>query len=831
MITRKPLFSWVLDRHRGAQTVLFALILSTLFFRVFPLEMQKRIVNYAINTRNVDALLVYSGLYIGAVVLAGILKYVINILQEFIGQKILLSMRAQLYDHILSLPLSFFRRTPAGMVIASLTSELSVIGEFLGGAIAVPTINVLTLLAFAGYLAYLNPLLAALSFSIYPIEIFIIPILQKRFNLLNQDRIDATRSMSNVIGEAISGMHEIHGNAGHAIENRKLARHAISLFNVRNMMNKYKYLIKFGNNFFQSIGPFILLLVGGYLTIVGRLDLGALVAFLSAYEKLYDPWKELMDYYQNLQDSRVRYNQIMEYFDEKPDFELMPHDDREPYELEGQIDVKDLSFMADGQVSILDKVSLDVQPGEQLALVGLSGSGKSTLAMVIGQLYGYSSGHVLMGGRELKTLTKIDVSRNVGYVAQQPFIFDGTILENLLYACQSLNETDPRHATPLPDRDEILHAVDSVGLSPDILDIGLNAFLSPERHTEFAREFVEARLSFSERWGKELEKEIDFFDATRFQYSTSIGENITFGYSDIRTFQFDRLAGNEFFRTFLSDTGLMAPLLRLGRQVARQTVSLLQGLQDEAFFFEMSPIPPEELEMYSQIMDHMAESGEPPSPADRDALLKLVLRFVPAKHKMASLSISLETEILKARELFMRKIEEVHPGAFTFYRPTEYFFTQNVLNNILFGHPKTVNPSAAEQIRKRVVELLKERRLLDDLMEVGLQFNVGSKGDRLSGGQKQKLAIVRALLKKPRILILDEATASLDNTSQGKIEAVLNSELKGKSTLIAVVHRLELVRGYDQIAVMRAGKIVETGQYEELMSRKGLFYELAHGSH
>jgi len=103
------------------------------------------------------------------------------------------------------------------MVIASLTSELSAIGEFMGGAIAVPIINVLTLLAFAAYMSYLNPLLALLSLSIYPIEIVIIPLLQKRFNRLNRYRIEVTRTMSNVIGEAISGMHEVQGNAGYQL--------------------------------------------------------------------------------------------------------------------------------------------------------------------------------------------------------------------------------------------------------------------------------------------------------------------------------------------------------------------------------------------------------------------------------------------------------------------------------------------------------------------------------------------------------------------------------------------------------------------------------------
>ena len=153
-----------------------------------------------------------------------------------------------------------------------------------------------------------------------------------------------------------------------------------------------------------------------------------------------------------------------------------------------------------------------------------------------------------------------------------------------------------------------------------------------------------------------------------------------------------------------------------------------------------------------------------------------------------------------------------------------------MLENVIFGHLKTELAQTNERVRQNVVDLLAEAELLDDVREVGLEFQVGSKGDRLSGGQKQKIGIARALLKNPHILILDEATASLDNASQARIQQLLNAELKGKHTLIAVVHRLEMVRDFDLIAVMKAGRIIEIGKYEELMERKGLFYELAYGS-
>ncbi len=109
-----------------------------------------------------------------------------------------------------------------------------------------------------------------------------------------------------------------------------------------------------------------------------------------------------------------------------------------------------------------------------------------------------------------------------------------------------------------------------------------------------------------------------------------------------------------------------------------------------------------------------------------------------------------------------------------------------------------------------------------------MNYQVGTKGNNLSGGQRQKLAIARTFLKAPPIMILDEATSALDNNSQKRIQNVLSRQWKGKSTLIAVVHRLDIVKEYDKVAFLKAGKIIEMGTYDELMEKKGYFYELAY---
>ena len=831
MITRRPLIYWVKTSSIKLQVVLLVVIAFNIVARVFPLEMQKKIVNQAIGLKKLDLLFWYCGLYLAAVLIASGLKFIINWIQTYLGQQTLARLRKELYAHILTLPLSFFRKASSGMVVSSLVTEVVSAGELVGQAVAVPVNNILTLLAFAGYMFYLNPLLAAISIGIYPIVIFVVPKLQARSNRANKMRVDVTRDLSSKIGETVSGIHEVQGNASFRIENRKYGKFVDRLFEVRIVWNLYKQAIKVLNNLFQNLGPFILFIVGGYLAIQGRFDLGALVAFLSAYEKLYDPWKELMDFYQVYQDATTGYQRLMEYFDVEPEHAIEPPD-REPYTLQGAIHAQDVAFSVAGGIQLLKQVSLDLRPGEQLALVGFSGSGKSTLAQCISQLYTYTGGSVQIDGREVADLTKMDLAHSMGIVAQSPYIFDGTIKENLCYSCEALL-TDENAGKPekLPTLDEMIEVVQQVGLFVDVLRFGLNTILAVNQEDELVAKIIRIRDNFQTRFGKELADYVEFFDEQRYLDFSSIAANLTFGSPNREEFAPERLAEGPYFLQFLDEAQLKRPLVNLGRELASQFLDIVGDLPPDEVFFKESPIAPHELDDYRMLLNRIEHSRlHELSEDDQRLLLRLALRFIPGIHKLTILPEMLRNLILEGRFLFMDKIQKDHPGALTFYRMTDYIHTQTILDNILFGKTTSEHPSAQERINQSIIHLLIEEDLLERIVEIGMDFRVGTKGDRLSGGQRQKLAIARVFLKGPPILIMDEATSALDNASQKRIQTLLETKWKGRSTLIAVVHRLDTIKGFDKIAVMKAGKILEMGPYQELLAKKGVLYELVHGA-
>lgn len=826
-IVRRSLFSWILPGNGKLQIALVLLIAVTVFARVVPLEMQKRIINEAIKLRKMDLLLIYCGIYLVSVLLASSLKYMITILQTRISENVLANMRKDLFAHILTLPLNFYRKAQPGMVVSALVTELTSAGSFVGLAISAPVINIMTLLAFAGYLIYLNPILAIISLALYPIILFIIPFLQRGANTANKKRVDSTRTISSLIGEAISGIHEIQGNGTFRMENRRFGKLVDQMLKIRIIWTLYKQGVKVTNNFFVSLGPFVIFILGGYLAMQGKLELGAMVAFLSAQEKLYDPWKELIEFYQVYMDAAISYKRTMEYFDTPTEFTLEP-EDREPFQLAGSIDIKELSYVTDTGIQLLDNVNLSMKPGETLALVGFSGSGKSTLALCIGQLYKYSGGHILLGEKEVADLTKKDLIINMGFVSQSPFIFSGSIEENLVYSYAAVH--DGEMDTDQPSLDDKIAVLHQTGIFVDVLRFGLNTILERQSQAELAKRLIKVRENFQQEYGEKLSDFVEFFDENKYLYFSSVAENLFLGTPNDASFSENNLPLNPYFLKLLSQADLTTPLLSLGAELSRQTVDILGSLSPDPVFFEQSPISLEEWDEAILLVERLKRTKLLQlSDMDRNYLLKLALRFEPGKHKLVALPAILERLILEGRALIHESITRDNPAAFSFYQLSDYIYNQTIINNILFGQIKTSNPKALDMINQSIIQLIIEEDFLETIIEIGMQFQVGSKGDKLSGGQRQKLAIARTFLKSPRMMIMDEATSALDNKSQTRIQNLLETRWKGKTTLISVVHRLDIIKNYDKVAVMKAGKIIEMGSYDELIARKGALYELVGG--
>jgi ABC-type multidrug transport system fused ATPase/permease subunit len=824
-IVHRRLFSWVWGAERKLQLMLVATVAVAVVARVIPLEMQKRIVNEAIAQADIQRLMIYCTVYLAAFVTASGLKFVINSLQAIISQNTLAEMRQQLWHHILKLPDRFFRRTQSGLIVTSLTTELAAAGDFVGLALAVPLINVLTLLAFAGYLFWLNPILAAISFSIYPMVLVLVPRLQRRVNHYNRKRVDATRQFSGKVGESVEGINEIKANAAIGLERRLLDERIEKLRKIRVIWNLYRFAVKVTNNLFTNFSRFLIFSLGGYLALKGELELGALVAFLSAQEKLYDPWKELIQFYQVYQTASVTYRRTQDYFDHPTEGIAETHG-QETGRLGGRLEVDGLAFVTPEGVPLLKDVSFALDSGEHMALVGESGSGKSTLLHCLLGLYPIFEGRCRLEGRSLPDLSRRELSANIGFVSQSPAIFSGTLQDNLLYACRALAEGRAHNPdeVPLPDLDRQIEALQQSGLFADVLGLGLSSPFDPRIDERLRLEVLKVRRQFEDQHAQSAAEGIEIYDAECYLNQATVAENLLFGRPVAAAFAEGKLPFNPHLGSLLKEFKLWEPLLELGERFAAQ---VLDRYGRRSRLPANIPLTPKDWAALRKIL----KSGDRRSllklPArHQHQILKATLAYISGRHDMIDMPRALMRKIVAGRRRVREALSRQAPGAVAFYGRDTYIEGASILENIIFGRTTSEDSEVITRINTDIIRLLVEEELLEAVLAVGMKFEVGKGGENLSGGQRQKLVLARALLKETPVLFLDEATASLDTQSQARIQSMLESRLKGNTTLLAVVHRLDIIKNYDKIAVMQNGRIKELGGYDEIMGKEVLLYRM-----
>jgi len=195
--------------------------------------------------------------------------------------------------------------------------------------------------------------------------------------------------------------------------------------------------------------------------------------------------------------------------------------------------------------------------------------------------------------------------------------------------------------------------------------------------------------------------------------------------------------------------------------------------------------------------------------AGKSTLVNLVCRFFePTKGQV----------LIDGRDARERSQLWLH-SAIGYVLQTPHLFSGTVRENLLYG-----NPNATDEQIDRALELVSAKEVVSR-MEKGLDSDVGEGGDMLSTGEKQLISFARAILADPRILVLDEATASVDTLTEQKIQSAIETIIKGRTSLV-IAHRLSTIKNADLILVVRDGKIIERGRHEELLKAKGHYYSL-----
>lgn len=881
----KNLYRYIFKHSMPQQLLLLVMTGFSFPFLYAFLELPKIIMNEAIQGTvfprtvfglefdQIPYLFALCGVFLGLVVVNQSFKYVINVYKGLLAERMLRRLRYDLFQRVLRFPLPHFRRTSSGEIIPMITSEVEPLGGFIGDAIALPAYQGGTLLTILAFLFVQEPMMGIAAVALYPLQIYIIPKLQKRVNLLGKERVRLVRKLSDRIGETVASVQEVHVHDASALELTDFSSRLNDIFDVRYQIYRKKFFVKFLNNFLAQLGPFFFYSIGGYLVIEGSLSIGALIAVIAAYKDLYAPWKELLSYYQMKEDARIKYEQVTSQFEPRGLMELerLEAEPEEIKPLRGDLVASNVRLTDDGEIQLLDGVNARFTTDRHVAIVGRAGSGRHEFALLLARVVDPTGGRISIAGQDLRTLPEAVTGRRLAFAMQSTTLIAGSLRDSILYSLKhrpvrdlELEEQDDegrrRHEKYLdeakrsgnstfdPDADwvdldaagvedhealvdRLIDVLDIVRLRDDVFGFGLKGSIDPKKRPELAEQILKARHAFLGRLNEEgLADLVEPLVEDRYNTNASLAENLLFGTPIGTTFDIANIAEQPYVRSVLDEVGLSEDLVRIGRDIASTMVELFADLPpDHEFFDQFSFIEAEDLPDFQMLIKRSEKEGlDTLAEEDRTRLLALPFRMIPARHRLGLIDESLRARIVEARGVFAAKLPQDLSGEIEFFDKEKYNAASSLQDNILFGKIAYGQAHAQAQIGARLNRIIDELDLRRTVIEVGLNFQVGIGGGRLSAAQRQKVALARCVVKRPDVLVLSEAAASLDASEQGVVLANLKREFEGRC-IIWALQRPAFAPDFDYVLVMRGGRVVEAGTADEIDREDSLYRELVKG--
>ncbi|RRJ84750.1 ABC transporter ATP-binding protein/permease [Aestuariirhabdus litorea] len=839
----RSIYRYIIKNTLRDQVLILLLTLVAFPLVYASLDVPKQIINRALagtdipetvlgyELNQISYLFFLCSLFLLLVILNGALKYVLNVYRGVVGERMLRNLRLELYSRILRFPLPHFKRISQGEIIPIITAETEPLGGFIGDAFALPAFQGGLLLTYLFFIFNQDPLLGLAAISLYPLQMYVIPKLQRKVNALSKQRVLAARRLGDKVGDSMAGIQDVHTLGTSEFERVKIAARLQDIFLIRFDIYKRKFFIKFLNNFLSKVTPFFFYSIGGYYVIQGELTIGALVAVLAAYQDLDAPWKELLKYYQTKEDVRVKYEQIVEQFTPVPMFppsRLNEGDTR--LELVNEEIRFDRVFFSDPDASVkLDSITMTLAMKQSVGLMGDNESGASELAQLICKLQTPDRGAIQIFGHDLKRINEPALSRTLCFVGPRSHLFAGTIRENLLYGLTQPEGFSPSdltiyeqpighdwldlEQTPYDSlqalQAEILSLCTLFELDADLYRFGLQQSMANAPDEQLAHKLVTLRQELRDRLSEAgMDDLIETFDSERYNTNISVAENILFGSCSDPSLSADTLHLDGSLQRSLLNNQLMPTALSIGYKVAETMIELFADLEPGNDIYErFSFISAEDLPEYKELLaKHPIEKVESLQAEQREKLLALFMKLTPARHRLGLIDESIQATLVKVRQEFAQlqqgRRELVH------YRFDQFNGLLSIQENILFGKLVYGKANAQQKVADVIDQLIDEHHLRADIQHYGLEYEVGTAGSKLQTATRQKLALIRAMIKQPRVMVVDQATSALDEQSEQRlIERLLTS---GRCAFVWVVNRQHLMPLFEHRVELAGGRIIDS---------------------
>ena len=431
----------LLKPYRARVSLMFVALVLATGAALVPPYLAGRAIDDGIRDGDTRALTMILIAFVATALIYWGATYVQTYLVSWVGQRALQDLRLELFEHLQRLSVGFYSRNKAGVVISRLTNDVQALDQLVTDGIVTLFSSTLTLIGTAAILVFLDPQLALVTFLTFPV----LAVGSVAFRIASAGAYRLTREkialVTAYLQETLSGVRIVRAFGQEPRHERRFAELNDENRDA-NMKTVYLNAAYFpAVELLSAVATAVILLYGGNQVLDGAVTIGVLASFVFYLQSFFDPIQQLSQLYTTYQAGMAALDKIFDLLDEEPEI-VDTEDALDLPPLRGEIRFDDVTFAYNGGAPALSDVTLDVPPGQTVALVGATGAGKSTLVKLVARFYDPTEGRVLVDGQDLRSVSERSLRSQLGVVPQEGFLFSGTIRENIAFGAPDATDDD-----------------------------------------------------------------------------------------------------------------------------------------------------------------------------------------------------------------------------------------------------------------------------------------------------------------------------------------------------------------------------------------------------
>ncbi len=418
--------------YRGrAFTAIFAMIVFAAVSRTQPFLIGLAIDRY-IESENLRGVALIGLALLGLALAGWLAQWVQQVMTAFMGHRILLTLRTQMFSHIQKLSLSFLDRNETGRVMSRVTSDVTVMQELLTTGFLTVFADFVGIGIVIGFLLYQDVQLTFITLSVVPFLVMLLVVWQIRARIAFIRVRQAIAQVNANLQENVSGVRVIQSMSREDENAKRFDKVNAGNWSANVQAGRITAMIMPVVELLTALATALVIIFGGMRVLDGTLTVGVLIAFTLYVQQFFDPIRDLVLQYTQLQRAMAGGQRIFEVLDTKPEI-VDAEDAVDLPDIRGEVVFDNVSFeYVEGQ-KVLEGINLTVRAGETIAIVGPTGAGKSTLTSLVPRFYDVTEGRVLIDGHDIREIKRDSIARRLGIVLQEPFLFSGTVRQNIRY--------------------------------------------------------------------------------------------------------------------------------------------------------------------------------------------------------------------------------------------------------------------------------------------------------------------------------------------------------------------------------------------------------------